>query len=260
MPVVALVSAKGSPGVTTVAAALAAAAVNRGDGAGLLVELDPSGGDVAMLCDRVGEAALVSLAEQLRHSADTYGTVWEHAVDAPLGVPAVLAPAGAAEASGVIGSLGDRWVPALREATATVVVDAGRWEPRSPTARRIAGADVVAVVCAATAPSVEHTRRVVDALRATARCPLVVLVVGARPYPGDEIATVLDVPLAGVVAWDPRGVTGLWAHGLRGRGGRSWLARSAGAALDGVVGQVPPRPTSTAAQSHAAPGVVGARP
>jgi hypothetical protein len=40
----------------------------------LLVELDPSGGDVAMLCDRIGEAALVSLAEELRHgtpAADT---------------------------------------------------------------------------------------------------------------------------------------------------------------------------------------------
>jgi hypothetical protein len=64
--------------------------------------------------------------------------------------------------------------------------------------------------------------------------------VGARPYPGDEIAAVLDVPLAGVVAWDPRGVTGMWARGEQGRGRRSWLARSAAVTLAGLETLVPP--------------------
>ena len=240
MAVFALVSAKGSPGVTTTAAALAAAVVDRGEGPGLLVELDPSGGDAAMLCDRVGEAALVSLAEELRHGTPGADTVWAHTVEAPPGVPAVLGPPGATEGSGVIGSLGDRWLPALRGAAATVLVDAGRWEPRAPTARRIAGADVVGVVCRATAPSVEHTRRLVDSVRGAARCPLAVVVVGARPYPGDEISAVLDVPLAGVVAWDPRGVTGMWARGERARGRRSWLARSAAVTLAGLETLVRP--------------------
>jgi MinD-like ATPase involved in chromosome partitioning or flagellar assembly len=90
MAVLALVSAKGSPGVTTTAAALAGAAISAGAEA-LLVELDPSGGDVAMLCDRVGEAALVSLAEELRHGTPDEGTVREHTVEAPPGVAAVLA-------------------------------------------------------------------------------------------------------------------------------------------------------------------------
>jgi MinD-like ATPase involved in chromosome partitioning or flagellar assembly len=244
MAVLALVSAKGSPGVTTAAAALGGVVAgdsSGGDGGGLLVELDPSGGDVTMLCDRVGEATLVSLAEELRHSTPASGTLREHTVEGPPGMPAVLAPPGASEAAGVIGSLGDRWLPALRGAAGTVVVDAGRWEPHAPTARRIAGADVVGVVCRATAPSVEHTRRVVDAIRGTARCPLAVLVVGARPYPGDEIATVLDVPLAGVLAWDPRGVTGLWTHGARGRGRRSWLTRSAKVTLAGLEALAPVR-------------------
>jgi MinD-like ATPase involved in chromosome partitioning or flagellar assembly len=239
MAVIALVSAKGSPGVTTTAAAVAAAAVNRGDAA-LLVELDPSGCDAAMLCDRAGEAALVSLAEELRRGAPSGDTVWAHTVEVPPGVSAVVGPPGAIEASGVLGSLGDRWLPALRGSAPTVVVDAGRWEPRAPTARRIAGADVVGVVCRATAPSVEHSRRLVDAVRGTARCPVAVVVVGARPYPGDEIAAALDAPLAGVVAWDPRGVMAMWARGERGRGRRSWLARSASAVLGGLEAQVPP--------------------
>src|SRR5918994_4406282 len=228
MAVFALVSAKGSPGVTTTVAALAAAVVDRGEGPGLLVELDPSGGDAAMLCDRVGAAALVSFAEELRHGTPGADTVWAHTVEAPPGVPAVLGPPGATEASGVIGSLGDRWLPALRGAAATVLVDAGRWEPRAATARRISGADVAGVVCRGTAPSVEHTRRLVDAVRGAARCPLAVVVVGARPYPGDEIAAVLDVPLAGVVAWDPRGVTGGWGRGGGGRGRGGGGGRAAG--------------------------------
>jgi hypothetical protein len=238
MAVLALVSAKGSPGVTTTAAALGAAAASHGE-TPLLVELDPSGGDVAMLCDRVGEAALVALAEELRHGTPAADTVLAQAIAAPPGVPAVLAPSGANEASGVIASLDDRWLLALRGSAATVVVDAGRWEPRGSAARRIVGADVVGVVCRATAPSVEHARRSMDALRGTARCPVAMVVVGGRPYPGEEVAAALDVPLAGVLAWDPRGVTSMWARGEGGRGRRSWLARSATAVLDGLVAQVP---------------------
>lgn len=238
MAVLALVSAKGSPGVTTAAAALGAAATGRAEPA-LLVELDPSGGDVAMLCDRIGEAALVSLAEELRHGTPAADTLSAHAVEAPPGVPAILAPSGANEASGVIASFDDRWMPAFGGSAATVVVDAGRWEPRSSTARRIAGSDVVGVVCRATAPSVEHARRLVDAIRGTARCPVAVVVVGGRPYPGEEVAAALDVPLAGVLAWDPRGVTTMWERGERARRRRSWLVRSASTVLDGLVAQVP---------------------
>lgn len=247
MAVLALVSAKGSPGATTTAAALAVAATashpetdsDIDAGGVLLVELDPSGGEMALLCDRIGEASLVGMAEELRHAASE--GVAEHVVEAPSGVLAVLAPPGAVEASGVIGSLGDRWLPALREAAGTVVVDAGRWDPRGTAARRICGADVVGVVCAATAPSVEHARRLLDAVRGTARCPVAVVVVGTRPYRGDEIAEVVDAPVAGVLAWDPRGVGALWARGGRGRARRSWLIRTAGETLAGLTAQVPAR-------------------
>jgi hypothetical protein len=129
------------------------------------------------------------------------------------------------------------------------VVDAGRWDPRGATARRIAGADVVGVVCRATAPSVEHTRRLVDAVRGTARCPVVVVVVGARPYPGDEIAAAVDAALAGVLAWDPRGVTAMWARGERARGRQSWLARSASETLEGLEALV------RAGRAQARPGL-----
>jgi MinD-like ATPase involved in chromosome partitioning or flagellar assembly len=244
--VLALVSAKGSPGVTTTAAALACAAATQGEDV-VLVELDPSGGDVAMLVDAVGEAGLVSLAEELRHGGVVAELVRQHAVEIVPGVPAVLAPPGTVEAAGMIGSLADRWMSTLQEASGTVVVDAGRWDPGSATSRRVVGADVVAVVCRATAPSVEHTRRVVDALRSAVRCPVAVLVVGTRPYAGEDVAAALDLPLAGVLAWDPRGAAAQWAPGRPARSARSWLGRSAAAALQGLTAQVPARLSTTAA-------------
>lgn len=85
--IVGLVSAKGSPGVTTAALALAAVADD-----GLLVELDPSGGSVEAWTGVGGEPGLVRVASGLRRSAGADSVV-EHVVDVPPGVRAILAPA-----------------------------------------------------------------------------------------------------------------------------------------------------------------------
>jgi Flp pilus assembly CpaE family ATPase len=202
---------------------------------------------MAMLVDAVGEAGLVSLAEELRHGGVVAELVRQHAIEVVPGVPAVLAPPGTVEAAGMIGSLADRWMSTLREVAGTVVVDGGRWDPGSATSRRVVGADVVAVVCRATAPSVEHARRLVDSLRAAVRCPVAVLVVGTRPYAGEDVAAALDLPLAGVLAWDPRGTAAQWALGRRVGSARSWLGRSAATALTGLTAQVPARVATAAA-------------
>ena len=239
MPAIVLVSAKGSPGVTTTAAAVVSAASASGERT-TLVELDPSGGDVALLADAVDEAGLVSLAEELRHGGAVADLVREHAVEVAPDVPAVLAPPGSGEAMGTVGSLGDRWMSTLAGAEGTVVVDAGRWDTGSAASRRVVGADVVGLVCRSTAPSVEHARRLVEPLRAAARCPLAVVVVGTRPYAGEDVAAALDLPLAGVMAWDPRGVAAHWTpSGRSSRRSRSWLSRSAAVVAEGLAAQVP---------------------
>ena len=67
MTVFTLVSVKGSPGVTTAAAAMTAAGVVGGESA-LLVELDPSGGDVRLLATvTAAEPNLLHAAAELRH-------------------------------------------------------------------------------------------------------------------------------------------------------------------------------------------------
>lgn len=234
MTVFTLVSVKGSPGVTTAAAAMAAAGVVGGERV-LLVELDPSGGDVRLLSAvTAAEPNLVHAAAELRHPQGAGDALGPQAVDVLPSLPALLAPAGAVEAEAVMSSIGDGWGPAFRAFDGLVVVDAGRWDPGQATARRIEGADVVGLVVRATAVSVEHARHTVAALRRAARAPVAAVVVGDRPHPPEAVAAALDLPLAGSVAWDPRGAGWLWAKGATPAGVRSSLARSATRVLAGL--------------------------
>lgn len=218
----ALVSAKGSPGVSTAALALTAVAGDRG----LLVELDPSGGSVECWTGATGEPGLIRVASGLRRAIDPE-LLLAHAVSAPRGVRSVLAPTAGGLAESTIAMTGDRLVPALAGLEATVVVDAGRWSRSQPTARRIAGCDVVGVVCAPTVEGVEAARWLIDPLRSTVAGSVVLVLVGDRPYRPPEVAAVVGVPLVGVLAWDARAVNALLTTGA-GRGwSRSALARSA---------------------------------
>jgi len=228
VPALVLVSAKGSPGVTTAAAALAAVAASAGAaaGGGLLAELDPSGGSVQVQAAGPAAWGLVDAAGRLRRQASA-DAIRDHVTVLPPGVPVLLAPPAGHIAESVIGSGGERWLTALRAAGADVVVDGGRWEPSQRTAGRILGADIVGLVCRPTVAGVETARLALDRLRAVARAPVAVVVVGRRPYAPDEIAQHLDVPLGGALAWDPRAVATLWGDGVTGRWLRSSLARSA---------------------------------
>lgn len=227
MPAYVLVAAKGSPGVTTAAAALAAVATT--SGRSILAELDPSGGSISALTGQPTVVGLVEAATLLRRLTSA-AAIDENATMLPHGVATLLAPNSGAVAESVIGSIAERWVPALRTAALDVIVDAGRWEPSQTTARRITGADLIVVVVRPTIASVESTRHLVDRVREVAKRPAAALVVGAKPYRPEEVAAHLDMPLAGTIAWDPRGATNLWATGVSRSWMRTMLARSAGAA------------------------------
>ncbi len=238
MTVITLLSVKGSPGVTTAAAALAAAATAAGRRA-LLVELDPSGGDLRLLgAAPPSEPNLVHAAGELRHARAAEAALDGEAVDVLPGLRGLAAPAGADEAGRIVASIGDRWAPAFRAWDGTVIVDAGRWEPRQETAGRIRGADVVGLVCRSSAASVEHARHLVVAVRQMAQRPVAAVVVGSRPYPPEAVAEALDVAPVGAVAWDGRGAAALWAKGAVPGGLRSPLVRSSArvlAALDALA-------------------------
>ena len=235
MPVVSLVSAKGSPGVTTVAAALAAAAVCADEPA-LWVELDPSGGSgwirARAACPGT-EPTLPDVARDLRTGHP--GLDWVNlAVEGPPGVPAVLAPSAARAASTVIGEGPRPWAHHLHSA-GTVVVDCGRWDRTQPTAARIAGSDLVGVVCRSTLEGVEHVRHWLGEVRDSARCRVGVVVVGTGPYAGEQVAEAVGVPLLGVIEWRHADVGVLWARGASKPLVRSWLGRSAARTLASVA-------------------------
>jgi hypothetical protein len=245
MAALVLLSAKGAPGVTTTAAALTAAAqAERGAGRVLLAELDPSGGSVQVFTGRSASPGLVEAAGRLRR--DPSGAAFEgHLTTLPEGVPVLLAPSAGVAAESVLETATARWLPALRGCADHVVADAGRWSWTQRAAQRIVGADVTALVCRSTVADVEASRHLIPRLRDITRRPVGLIVVGQRPYAPEEVAAFLDLPLAGTIAWDPKGAEQLWATGAS----RSWrhtrLARSAARTwlqLWHQVAPVPPPP------------------
>jgi Flp pilus assembly CpaE family ATPase len=256
-----LVSAKGSPGVTTAAAALTAAGA--ASGRALLAELDPAGGSVQVLASGPASWGLLDAAGRLRRESGP-DPVLANLTELPAGVHTLLAPTAGHTAESVIGSVADRWIGALRAAAPDVVIDAGRWEPSQRTAHRIAGADLVGLVCRPTVGGIEAARLTLDRLRTAARAPVAVVVIGHKPYRPEEIAAHLDAPLGGTLAWDPRAVAALWLGGAAPRWRRSSLGRSAaatGAQLTELAHQAsarsadhPPRAAHAAAPAHMANG------
>jgi hypothetical protein len=237
---VTLISAKGSPGVTTAAAALAAVgAEQRGAGgqgqAVDLVELDPSGGDIEPLTGITGESGLLRAASDLRPE-----TVVEQAVEAPRGVRSLMAPTSGPEALATVTAAVDGWGVVLSALGGVIVADAGRWERVHPSSTRLVGSDVVAMVCRPHPKDVEHVRHISADVRSLVwPAPVVVLAVGDEPYKVDEIAGALAMAPAGTLAWDPRGASALWAEGIGSqrfrRWSSCWLARSARTVLAELV-------------------------
>lgn len=217
------VSAKGAPGVTVTAFAVAAS-VESDDA--VFCELDPAGGDLECWTGRTGEADLITLVSAMRHESNPAALLAD-ARSGRVGVMSVLAPCSAAEAGATIAAAGDSLASLFASLPEVVCVDAGRWSPDQPTAERLAGCDVVAVVCRPTVAGVQHARGLIGVLRDRFAMPVVVVLVGSRPYGADEVRAVVDVSVAGTIAWDPRGAGALLRGELRRGWRRSALARSA---------------------------------
>lgn len=201
----ALTSAKHSPGVTTAAMAFALAAGPRP--ASLVVEADPAGGDLGARCELALEPGLGSLAASGRHGAPLH--LDAHVQALPVGGFGLLAPTSPVLATGALSSLGRRLGDALASWDGTVVVDCGRWRPDSPAATLAAGADALLVVLRPTLDGVEHVRVRLDDLRAAGAATLGAVLVGDRPYSATEVAISLGIPVVGVLPIDARGARAL---------------------------------------------------
>lgn len=249
----ALTSAKGSPGVTTTALALAATARPRPGAAvwhahaeqdtppadeTLIVELDQAGGDLECWCGPHGEPGLLRAVTDLRDK--TGGErLSRHAVELVPGVDAVVAPTTEGSMTAALRSAADGFADAIGAAPGTTIVDVGRWSPAASlhTTRVVRKATVAVVVCRSALAGVEHTRALVATLQGATRRVAVVMVGGDSPYSSEEVSAVVNAPVAGVLPWDPRAVAELVDRGITRAWTRSPLA-SATAELAGALGQI----------------------
>jgi MinD-like ATPase involved in chromosome partitioning or flagellar assembly len=260
MPLIALASVKGSPGVTTTCLALAAAWPGPRR---LVIEADPAGGDLGPWLGLPPAPGLTGLAAAARHDHSS-DLVWSHAHELAGGLNVVVAPAGAEQAGACLAALAGNAgsiFAALAAGPETVIADCGRLDPGSPALAIAAQADMTLLMVRPRVSELSHLALRADGLaRAGARLALLLAPDAGRGpaeaiYPAEEITATLDLPVEASIPADPRGAADL----VRYRGDlskirRQPLARAAAslaAALAAGPGQHMPSP-------DAGPGLVPA--
>ncbi len=227
MAIITLAQARSS-GATTAAVALARA----WPCPVVLVEADPAGGDLAARYGVATSPGLVDLAAtpgsrpaDLRGVAQNLG-----------GVDVIAAPVAPEVTRAALDALGPStaWVQGVEDGT-DVLVDCGRLPlAPAPVPTLVEEATVVVFVCRPTAPSVVSLRQRLVSLPEPILRRSVVVVVGDRPYPADEVAATIGLPLAGVLADDPVAAAALGSAEPV-RMGRSALLRSATVLAEALV-------------------------
>jgi hypothetical protein len=257
---IAFASAKGSPGVTTTVAALAA--TWPADRELLVAEVDPAGGDLVVRFDLATEPGLVSLAAAgrrelgpdtlLAHTQELAGLA--HAQVRPR--RALVAPVSGDQAAAALTALRGALAAKLAALDADVLVDCGRLDPQSPAFEVATKAELLVMVVQPVVAEVHHlAARLVSVGSATA---VSVLLVGDRPYSVAEVAGAVGANPLGTLPADGRSAAALAgghvnaARALR----RSGLLRDAGAIAAGLAEWLGPAAGApAAADPSAAPPV-----
>ncbi|WP_405058386.1 hypothetical protein OG474_37405 [Kribbella sp. NBC_01505] len=234
MALVALASAKGSPGVTTASLVLGALWPRQV----LLAECDPSGSDVAIRMTAPGgtplnsDRGLVSLAAASRKGLGdevilAHGQQLDGGLDVLLGV----------RSPEQVGGMGGLWHPLgltfNQMQFGDVLADCGRISTTSPQLPIVYSARLIVLVCSATGSSVAHLRERLAALASQVDAQLGVVVV-ADPKQRDavkQVWSVLDAMSVPVrhrwhLAFDPVGAAFFEGRG-HGRLAKTQLIRSA---------------------------------
>lgn len=225
MTLVVMASAKGSPGVTTLAAALAATwPVGRDL---LVAEVDPAGGDLASRLDLPGSPGLVTLAAAARREL-TGAVLDEHLQDLPGrgGIRLLAGPVSADQAAAALQTLGGRLAGVLASRPEDVLVDCGRLDGRTRVLDHATAAGALVVVVRPTVAAVHHLATRLESLAPP--LPVGVVVVGDRPYSAPEVAAAVGATLVAEVPVDARAAAALAGEGPAGRAlERSPLVRAA---------------------------------
>lgn len=208
--IVVVASAKGAPGVTTLAAALTASA----PGEAILVEADPAGGAIASWWGLSMEVGLAQVAAATGRDVRA-ATVLDACQPLAGGPGRVLAAPTSPRLCGSMWAL--TAAPLARVLSGLgghAVIDVGRERPGSPVWPLVEAAEVGLVVCRPRLPEVAQVADRVTEL-ASAGPELRVVCVGDRPYSAAEVAEYVEVEGAGVVADDPVGAAHFAPDGSR---------------------------------------------
>lgn len=238
---VAVCSAKGSPGATTAALALGLSWPDRV----VLAECDPSGGDVLAGFGRgqarSGSQGLTDLMAAARNDAAEL-ELWTHLVTLDPERRAFLLP-GVTDPrqSRVIDWA--RLVTVLASTRADVIADCGRLRAAHQPSAVLYSADLVLLACRATLRSVHAARSAAAELsaelagRGSGPDALGLLLIGAgEPFPAGEVERAVGVPVVATLPVDVESATVLSDGAPPGRSfSRSALMRAAGVAAKELV-------------------------
>jgi len=237
---VAVASLKGAPGVTTLALALVAGwpAARRP----LLVEADPAGGDLLSWRDLDQEAGVLSWATAARQEGPST-PVRGHAQRLAEGSWVIPAPVDGGQTRAALGVLVSSGALAAHAgAGRPLVLDVGRVPVGTGNGPLPPGVDLVAVLTRPAAPDLARLAAARDTLRAGGRVEAGVVLVGDPPWPADQIAEAVGLPVWGMLPDDPRGATTVRV-GHR-RAARTGLARAARTLAGELARQLEARPAS----------------
>ncbi|MCK9871415.1 hypothetical protein MRI28_17515 [Nocardiopsis dassonvillei] len=241
-------SAKGSPGVTTLALALALSWQKPV----LLTDLDPAGSDLRprVLPSLTSSHQLLNLATVDERLTPRHITSQVISLDPPahtrLVLPGLSDPATAAPIAPLWPDLADvltRFSPYGNSPFTDVIADCGRWGHEHFPIPVLDRSDVVLLVVQARLDSVTLAHPVLNRLRQRTRARLVPVLVQNGPYSPRDVDMTLGRPER--IAYDPKGVDLLESARWQKRLQHSALMRSVHALtdrLDRMRGQLVPTP------------------
>jgi hypothetical protein len=231
-------SAAGAPGVTTLALGLAVCwPISVRSPRPLVMEVDPSGGDIAARFGLSDSPGLVDLAAATRRSVAPQ-VLRECVQVLPGGVHVAVGPSGARQAAAavrMVSGVGAGLLRAGMGSEGSVLLDAGRLQAES--APLVDAADRLLLVSGGEVEALAHAAAKVEDLRVAGRSVELVLV-GPSPYPLREISGVLGLQQVHRVPWDPRTASVLAGRGQLSprRWRRAELVRAAGTLARHLVG------------------------
>jgi MinD-like ATPase involved in chromosome partitioning or flagellar assembly len=208
---VCVTGAKGSPGATTLAAALASS-VPTDTGRVLLIDADPDGGDLAAVFGAGTNPGMVTLAAATRHRFAS-DDVERHAQPIGETISLLATPPSPDQAASTLTNLGRGFAESLTHTPA--VADLGRWRSDSPAAELVRAAAATVLVVRPTVAGVAHARWAFADLTSRSR-RVVVATRGERPYGPEEVAEALGAESAVLVPVDRAAASavagGRWAR------------------------------------------------